>query len=111
MSEGDAVSKNLAASDDWPLKAANTVVAYVDKTKVATTGKALVASRTAVYLIAAAFIAVNLLLLALIAGIRFLGAATAELGFIDDGEIWLAYYIMAALFLLVGLILWHKRGK
>lgn len=111
MSEGDGVPTDIATDDDWPLKAANTVVGYVDKTKLATTGKALVLSRAVVYLLSAVLLALVVAVLLIVFSIRFLAAATAELPFIDDGEVWLAYYIMSAIFIIIGLVLWRKRGK
>ncbi len=111
MSEGDGVSTNFATDDDWPVKAANTVVGYVDKTKLATTGKALVLSRAVVYLLSAALLGLFVAVLVLVFIVRLLAAATAELPFISDGEVWLAYYIMSAVFIIAGLLLWRKRGK
>ncbi|MEZ5341150.1 MAG: hypothetical protein R2706_06790 [Acidimicrobiales bacterium] len=111
MSEGDVAKKLTGSTDDWPLKAANTVVGYVDKTKLATTGKALVISRAVVYLLSAALLGLIVGVLLLIFMIRLLASATAELPFISDGEVWLAYYIMAAIFIGAGLLLWRKRGK
>lgn len=111
MSNGESTSQELSNGDDWPLRAANTVVGYVDKTKQATTGKALVFSRAAVYLLAAGFLAVIVGIVALIALVRLLSSVTAHLSFIDDGEVWLAYYLLTAVFFLVTWFLWRKRGR
>ncbi len=112
MSEGDAGNKLSGSVEDWPLKAANTVVGYVDKTKLATTGQALTISRAVVYLLGVVLLAPVVLVLVLILMVRLLAAGSAEIfGFIDDGEVWLAYYVMSALFIGAGLILWRKRGK
>ncbi len=96
---------------DWPTKASETVVDYVGKVRDKTTGPALVASRYAVYALALALIAFVLLILILIALVRLLVTATNQLAFIDDGETWLAYYILGGIFLLAGMLLWRKKEK
>lgn len=95
--------------DDWPAKAAATVVHYVGTVREKTTGPALVASRYAVYALAMALIALVLAVLLLLLLVRVLVAATNELPFVDDGETWLAYYILGAIFVLVGAVLWRKK--
>ena len=99
------------ASEDWSARATSTIVGYVDTVRTATTGKALVASRLAVYGIAAALVAVVMALLLLVVLVRFLVIATAELGITNEGEVWAAYWFLGAIFLIVGAVLWHKRGK
>lgn len=95
--------------DDWPAKASATVAQYVGTVRDKTTGPALVASRYAVYAIAMAAIAMVLAVLALVLLVRLLVTATALLPFVDSGETWLAYYIVGAVFVLVGALAWRKK--
>lgn len=112
MSSGEPSSQNLTEGDDWPLRAANTIVGYVDKTKQATTGKVLVLSRAAVYLTAAALLSIIIAIIALIATVRLLVSLTSQfVPFIGPGEVWLSYYIVAFVFFVLTWILWRKRGR
>lgn len=104
-----AANAPIAEGDDWPSKASATVVHYVGTVRDRTTGPALVASRYAVYVLAMALIAVVLAVLMLLLMVRLLVSATGELPFVDQGETWLAYYILGALFVLGGAILWRKK--
>lgn len=98
-----------AADDDWPAKASATIVQYVGTVRDKTTGPALVASRYAVYAMALGLIAMVLLVLIMVMLVRLLVTATALLPFVDDGETWLAYYVMAVLFVIGGALLWRKK--
>ncbi|MGB5758601.1 MAG: hypothetical protein WBM50_16925 [Acidimicrobiales bacterium] len=105
----DPLSPPQEAQDDWPAKASATIVQYVGTVRAKTTGPALVASRYAVYAVAMALIALMLAVLLLVLFVRLLVSSTAELPFVEDGETWLAYYILGAIFVLVGAILWRKK--
>lgn len=96
-------------AEDWPARASATIVQYVGTVRDKTTGPALVASRYAVYFLAIGLIATALLILLLVLLVRLLVAATALLPFIESGEVWLAYYILAALFVLLGAWMWRKK--
>lgn len=104
-----AADGKLTDGDDWPSKASATVVHYVGTVRDRTTGPALVASRVAVYALAMALIGVVLAVLLLLLLVRLLVSATGELPFVDSGETWLAYYILGAIFVLGGAILWRKK--
>lgn len=99
------------ASDDWSARATSTIVGYVDTIRGATTGKALVASRLAVYGVAAALVGVVMLILLLILMVRFLVVVTGYWEYVGDGGVWLAYWILGALFLAAGAWIWRLRGK
>ena len=105
----DPLTTTHEAADDWPAKASATVVQYVGTVREKTTGPALVASRYAVYAIAMMLIAAVLAVLVLVLLVRLLVSATAQLPFVDDGEAWLAYYILGALFVVGGAVLWRKK--
>lgn len=95
--------------DDWPARASATVVQYVGTVRDKTTGPALVASRTVVYLLAMALIGVVVAILGLVLAIRVLVSATAYVPSVDEGETWLAYFILGAIFVLGGAFLWRKK--
>lgn len=99
------------ASEDWSARATSTIVGYVDTVRGATTGKAMVASRLAVYGVAAALVGLVMLVLFLILLVRFLVVFSAWINLTDDGEVWSAYWLLGILFLAIGTFLWRKRGK
>lgn len=105
----DSVGQTEPSQDDWPAKASATIVQYVGTVRDKTTGPALVASRYLVYAIAMALIAVVLVVLLLVLLVRLLVSATSHLSFVELGETWLAYYILGAIFVLIGALLWRKK--
>ncbi len=109
MSDADAPVTSDA--DDWAAKAATTVVGYVDTVRNATTGKALVASRSAVYFLAIGLLAIVTLFLLLIVFVRFMVNLTGNVPGVDPGEVWLAYLIIGALFSALGMFMWVKKGR
>jgi hypothetical protein len=90
------------AGDDWPARLTETIVANVQKVRGATTGRALVASRAAVYLLAAALIGVVAVVLATILVFRLLTE-------IAQGHTWIVYLAVGAVLTLVGLVAWSKK--
>jgi hypothetical protein len=108
MSEAEATA-TPDGSDDWPAKATQSLVGYVDTVRSATTGKALVASRAIVYFLAIALIGFVVFVLVLVLLVRLLVSITALLPFIDSGEVWLAYLITGSLFLFSGMFAWTKK--
>ncbi len=110
MSDADAITKS---NEDWPTRAADTVVGYVNTVRDATTGKAMLASRIAVYGLVLALLAPILLVIILILLVRGLTAILAtipRLG-IETGEVWLSYLILSFVFFVAGIWLWRKKGK
>lgn len=99
------------ASEDWSARATSTIVGYVDTVRGATTGKALVASRLAVYGLAAALVGLVMLVILLIVIVRFLVVVTGYWDVVGEGGVWLAYWILGGLFLIAGWILWRMRGR
>ncbi len=96
-------------AEDWPAKATETVVGYVDTVRSKTTGPAMVASRAAVYFLAIGLIAVVAAFVLLILLVRLLVALTDLIPGMREGEPWLAYLILGGIFWAVGLLLWRKR--
>lgn len=97
------------ADDDWPARASATIVEYVGTVRDKTTGPALSASRSVVYILAMALIAVVVAILGLVLAVRVLVSATAYVPGVELGETWLAYLILGVLFILGGLVLWRKK--
>lgn len=106
-----AMSEIETAPEDWSARATSTIVGYVDTVRGATTGKAMVASRVVVYGIAAGLVGAIIGAMLLVFLVRFLVIATSYVPAVDDGEVWLAYWILGAIFLIAGWILWRMRGK
>ncbi|MDH3682581.1 MAG: phage holin family protein [Acidimicrobiia bacterium] len=98
-----------SVSEDWPARASATVVQYVGTVRDKTTGPALEASRNVVYAVAMGLIAFVVAILTLVLLFRMLVAATAYLPSVEEGESWLAFLIVGALFLIGGLVLWRKK--
>ena len=99
------------APEDWSAKATSTIVGYVDTIRGATTGKALVASRIAVYGVAAALVGMMMAILLLIVMIRFLVVVTGYWDVVGEGGVWLAYWILGVIFLAAGALIWRMRGN
>ncbi len=99
-------------SDDWAAKATSSIVQYVGQVRDKTTGPALVASRTAVYMSAIALIGFVLVILALLLLFRLLVVASGELlPFVEPNESWLAHYVLGGIFLIAGIFLWRKKDR
>lgn len=92
------------SGEDWPAKLTDTIVGYVQKVRSATTGKALVASRAVVYLLAAGLIGIVTLVLALILVFRLLTE-------IAQGHTWIVYLALGAVFTVIGLVAWAKKER
>ncbi len=105
----DPIETSESSDLDWPAKASNMLVGYVDTARAKTTGPALVASRYAVYLVAAALIGIIVAIVGFIVLLRVVILATNELGFVDEGEPWLAYLIIGGLMTLLGTFLWKAK--
>ena len=98
-----------AEDNDWPARASATVVQYVGTVREKTTGPALVASRSVVYLVTMALIGAMILILALILLVRMLVSVTAYVPGVEPGETWLAYLLLGSVFAIVGLVLWRMK--
>lgn len=110
MSEEAHLPSSSISEEDWAGKASATAVGYVDTVRDATTGKAIVASRKAVYYIAIGLIAVVVLILFLILLVRALVILTSLFPFMDAGEVWLTYMFLGAVFMGAGMFAWRKKG-
>ncbi len=106
-----APSKNESPgeTDDWPARAAATIVQYVGTVRDKTTGPALAASRNMVYLLAIGLISVIVAIVGLILFVRLVVVLTNYVPGVDPGETWLAYMMIGAIFVLGGMLLWRKK--
>ncbi len=102
-------NEQFADSPDWATKATATVVKHIGSVRDKTTGPALAASRSVVYIFAIGLIVLMLLVVAFIALTRATVSATSYLSFVDPGETWLAYSILGVLFIFVGMFFWRKK--
>lgn len=114
MSDLDAPSTRTEpliddVGSDWPAKASATIVEYVGTVRNKTTGPALAASRNVVYMLAMGLIGVVVAILGLVLLVRVLVSVTAYVPSVDEGETWLAYLILGAIFMVGGAILWRKK--
>jgi hypothetical protein len=104
------MTESSQEDNDWAGRVTATVVGYVETVRSASTGKALVASRVAVYGLAMALIALIIGILFLVVLVRFVGTIWAKLlPFVEEGEIWPSYLTFGALFLVGGWLLWRKK--
>ncbi len=99
-------------TDDWAARATSSITQYVGQVRDRTTGPALVASRTVVYMMAIGLIGLVLLIVALLLLFRLLVVASGELlPFVEPDESWLAHYVLGGIFLGVGLFFWRKKDQ
>jgi hypothetical protein len=107
----DGTASNGNGNDDWPSRASATVVNYIGAVRDKTTGPALVASRTLVYVVPIGLISLVLAVFVLVVAVRALVVATAYVPGVELGEPWLAYFILGVIFLLAGAVLWRKKER
>ncbi len=116
----DALSSRPAADpegrDDWPAKAADSIVDLVDSVREVTTGRALTLATALVYGIVLAGAAIAAGILLVIVGFRINERAYALIAegvfdMPDPQPMWAVYVTWGVICLLVGLVLWRKRPK
>ena len=103
-------------TEDWPAKAADSIVELVDSVREATTGRALTAATAVVYGIVLAGAAIAALILLTIVLFRFLERFYAMIweyafGVPDPQPMWAVYLTAGVFCLLIGLYLWRKRPR
>jgi hypothetical protein len=107
----DSSQQQLSENEDWPARASASIVDYVGQVRDKTTGPALVASRTAVYMVAIAMIAFVILIVLLLGLFRLLVVSSGYLPFVEADESWVAHYVLGGIFLLAGIFLWRMKDK
>jgi hypothetical protein len=103
----------VAAGDDWPAQAADTIVRVVGQVRDRTTGPAITASRAVVFGLLAALlgtVALTVLSIVLVRGAVIGAEALLDLGDLDrpGRAVWIAHLFVGVVFLLGGLVLWKK---
>lgn len=95
------------ADRDWTYEVTERIESVVDTIRSKTTVPAVLAAETVVYGLVAAILCAALIVLLVVAGVRLLDN---YLPFDPRGRrVWVAYAIVAAIFLGVGAFLWRKR--
>ncbi len=98
-----------AAGEDWAVTATDSIVRAVDTVRAKTTGPAITVARGVVYGLLAVLLGIGALVLGAIGFVRALDAYLPDAVF-GDRHTWAAHGLVGAVFSLVGLLLWSKRG-
>ncbi len=91
-----------ATNGDWTDQVTDLIVDTVDKVRSKTTGPILEFSKGMVYAIVAMILALPIVVLALVGLVRLLTI------FIPA---WATYLLFGIIFVLIGVVLWSKRGR
>lgn len=89
---------------EWSVTAADTVVETIAKVRDKTTRPALVAARFLVYGIVVAVLAVTILVLLIVVGLRMFNNWV-------PGQLWIAYAGLAVIFIAAGLICLRRANR
>jgi hypothetical protein len=106
---------SVAAHDDWPAQAADTIVRVVGQVRDKTTGPAISASRAVVFGLLAAVLGTVLLVVVCILVLRLTVIGVSSVldasGLERPGRaVWIAYFIDATLIAIIGLVLWRRAA-
>jgi hypothetical protein len=93
-----------AADQDWTDQVTDLIVDSVDKVRARTTGPILEGAKGAVYAIVALVLLVPILVLGMVGLVRLLNWAI-------PGDVWIVYALLGIIFVIVGVVLWSRRGK
>jgi hypothetical protein len=88
---------------DWTDQVTDLIVDSVDKVRDRTTGPILEGAKGAVYAVVAMIVLVPVVILVLAGMVRLLN-------YLLPGDVWVAYAAMSVVFVLVGVVLWRRRG-
>ncbi|MBV9953593.1 MAG: hypothetical protein JO291_16685 [Acidimicrobiia bacterium] len=107
---------SVAPRDDWPAQAADTIVRVVGQVRDKTTGPAITASRAIVFGLLAAILGTVLLVAVSMVLLRVTVIGVHELLDVTNlerpgREVWIAYFVDAALFALIGAVLWRRASR
>ena len=105
----------VAARDDWPAQAADTIVRVVGQVRDRTTGPAITAARAVVFGLLAAILGTVALVVfsVILLRVTVIGVdALLDVGDLDrpGRAVWIAHFVDAALFGVIGLVLWRKAS-
>jgi hypothetical protein len=96
-----------AATEDWPVQAADAIERAVGTVRDKTTGPAITVGRAIVYGTFAAIAGIAAAVMVAIAAVRALDIAALEL--IGEGHTWAAHLVVGVVFSLAGMLAWSKR--
>jgi hypothetical protein len=105
------------ADRDWPVQAADAIVGAVDRVRVETTARAVVAARAVVFGLVISVLAVISLVSFVVGIVRgtqvLLGAAVRLAGgeLAHARAVWISYLLVGAIFLFVGIVLWSTANR
>lgn len=96
----------LGRSDgpDWTDQVTDLIVDSIDKVRARTTGPVLEGAKGLVFAVVALIIVIPVTILVLAGLVRLLS-------YWLPGGVWAAYTVLAVVFLLVGALLWRRRGS
>ena len=98
------VNQEHPADKDWVSQALDTLERVIDTIRSKTSEPLLKVVQTIVFGMLAAGLAITMLLLITIGGVRMLDA------YLPQG-VWLAYFVMGSVLILIGLVAWRKRHR
>ncbi|MEM9201580.1 MAG: hypothetical protein AAGC53_07960 [Actinomycetota bacterium] len=104
------MSMEQHAEQDWEAKVADQIIDRVDQVKRIATDNAVLALRGLVFGLVAAVLGFALLVMGLIAALRFLDAYLPIGNGVGDA-VWAAYLVIGVFFSLLGLGMWMSRRK
>ena len=97
-----SASRPAAGNGDWTDQVTDLIVDTVDKVRSRTTGPILEVSKGMVYAIVALILALPIVILFMVGLVRLLTI------FIPA---WATYLLFGIIFVLIGVVLWSKRGR
>jgi hypothetical protein len=97
-------------SEDWPVKATETIVTQVGKIRDKTTGPALKVARYAVFAAFAVSLGTVALVIFVVGGVRALNNYLPDDVF-GESHMWATYTILGGVLLLVGLVLFSTKAR
>ena len=101
---GPTVAAAPPTDQDWTDQVTDLIVDSVDKVRARTTGPILEGAKGAVYAIVALVLLIPILVLGMVGLVRLLNWAI-------PGDVWIVYALLGIIFVIVGVVLWSKRGK
>jgi uncharacterized membrane protein len=100
---------NPLTDPNWATETTDRLVSFIDSVRAQTTQKVIYAARGAVFGLLAAFLGILILIVVLIGGMRAFQALLA-LAVDWDQAVYLSYFIIGAIFSVIGIVLFRKRN-
>lgn len=103
-----SLGKKPAGGNDWVDEASEFIESVVDTIRDKAVVPLMTIARAIVYGLLAGFIGVAALIILAIAVVRLLDVYLDNIPMVPE-NVWFAYLVSGALFVIVGLVLWSKR--